>query len=107
RIVDAGNRSLGTKLSLRHLADYEIILVMAGGGDHYVGACCPGLFENGGLRGVAAQDDATQLIGDGLRFSLVLLDDEHLVALVDQRLCQVESDLSSTSYYNVHFVYPR
>ena len=63
-VVDAGDRPRHVEVVLGHLADDEVVLVVAGHGGHDVGAVAAGLAEVLALAAVVGDDDRADLVGD-------------------------------------------
>ena len=64
RVVDAGDDPLAAVLLLGHLADEDVVLVVAGDGDHQVGALDAGALEHPQLGRVAVLDGVLELLLD-------------------------------------------
>ena len=77
-------------------------VVVAGDGQDDVGPLGAGVGQGAGLVGVAAQDDVAELVGDELGALADVLDDQDLVALLDQLAGQEEADLAAASDDRVH-----
>ena len=59
---------------MRHLADQHVVLVVAGDGDHEVGALDAGALEHPQLGGVAVLDGVLELLLDRQVAAAVVLD---------------------------------
>ena len=66
-VVDAGDRPRHVEVVLGHLADDEVVLVVAGDGGHDVGAVGAGLGEVLALAAVVRDDDGADLVRDLVR----------------------------------------
>ena len=64
RVVDPGDRPRDVEVVLGHLADDEVVLVIAGHGGHDVGPVAAGLGEVLALAAVVGDDDRADLVGD-------------------------------------------
>src|SRR5690606_5635022 len=84
----------------------EVVLVVTGDGDDDIGATRPSGFQDRGLGAVPLHDDGTEALGVDLALDRVLLDQEDLVPLVDQGLCEVVADLPAPNDDDVHVVAP-
>src|SRR4051794_33970887 len=100
-VVDAGDDPLAEVLLLGHLADEEVVLVVARDRDHEVGALDPRALEHPQLGGVAVLDRVLELLLDGQVAAAVLLDHRHLVALVDELASEVPADLAGAGHDHV------
>ena len=89
-------------LLLRDLADQHVVLVVAGHRDHHVRALDAGPLQHPQLRGVAVLDVVLELLLDGQEAVAVVLDQGHLVALVEQLAGQVPADLAGPDDDDVH-----
>ncbi len=76
--------------------------VVAGDRHDHVGAFGAGLGERARLVGVALQHHVAELVGDELHPVRRVLDDQHLVRLLDQLAGQVEADLPAAGDDRVH-----
>ena len=94
RVVDAGDDPLAEVLLLGHLADQEVVLVVAGDRDHEVGALDARALEHPQLGGVAVLDGVLELLLDGQVAAAVLLDAGDLVPLLQQLAREVPADLA-------------
>ena len=94
RVVDAGDDPLDAVLLLGDLADQDVVLVVAGHGDHQVGSLDPGSLEHPQLGRVAVLDGVLELLLDDPVAAVVGLDQRHLAVLGDQLSGEVPSDLS-------------
>ncbi len=101
-VVDAGHDPLDLVLVARHLADEDVVLVVAGDRDHEVGALDAGALEHPQLAGVAVLHGVLELLLDHQVAAAVVLQQGHLVALVDQLPCQVPADLPGPGDDHVH-----
>ena len=63
----SGRHALDAVLLARHLADQDVVLVVAGDGDHEVGALDAGALEHPQLGAVAVLDRVLELLLDRLR----------------------------------------
>jgi hypothetical protein len=63
-VVDPGDRPRHVEVVLGHLADDEVVLVVAGDRGHDVGPIGPGLAEVLALAAVVRDDDRPDLLGD-------------------------------------------
>jgi hypothetical protein len=102
RVVDAGDDPLAEVLLLGHLADEEVVLVVAGDRDGQVGALDPGALENPQLGGVAVLDGVLELLLDREVPHAAVLDQRDLVALGDELAGQVPTDLAPAGDDDVH-----
>src|SRR5436305_10914323 len=84
RVVDARDDPLDAVLLLRHLRDQDVVLVVAGDGDHQVRALNPGALEHPELGRVAVLDRVLELLLDHPVAMVVGLDQRHLALLGDQ-----------------------
>ena len=64
RVVDPGDRPRHVEVVLGHLADDEVVLVVAGDRGDDVGAVAAGLAEVLALAAVVGDDDRADLVGD-------------------------------------------
>ncbi len=92
---------------LGHLADDEVVGVVAGDRGHDRGTVGAGLGKVRALAAVAVDDHRAQLVADTLRSSRVLLHEHDLVAFGQQLLGQVEADAASTYDDHEHVSGPR
>ena len=74
RVVDAGDDAVDQVLLLGHLADEHVVLVVAGDGDHHVGALDAGALEHPQLGRVAVLDGVLELLLDDQVAAPVVLD---------------------------------
>ena len=102
RVVDAGDDLVDQVLLARHLADQDVVLVVAGHRDHHVGALDPGPLEHPELGGVTVGDVVLELLLDGQVAPPIALDQRHLVVLLEQLPSQVPADLARTDDDDVH-----
>jgi hypothetical protein len=86
----------------RHLADDQVVLVVARDGGHDVRAVGTGLRQVAALASVAVEDDAADLVRDLTRAPRVLLHEYELVARGQQLLGQVVTDLATADDDHVH-----
>ena len=84
RVVDAGDDPVAEVLLLGDLADEHVVLVVAGDGDHEVGALDARALEHPQLGRVAVLDGVLELLLDRQVARAVALDQRDLVALGDQ-----------------------
>src|SRR5215217_4832807 len=91
-VVDASDDSLAEVLLLGHLANQQVVLVVARDGHDEVGALDPGPLEHPQLGGVAVLDGVLELLLDGQVAAAVLLEHGDLVALLEQLARQVPPD---------------
>ena len=101
-VVDARDDLLDEVLLARHLADQHVVLVVAGHRDHHVGALDPGPLEHPQLGRVAVLDVVLELLLDGQVAVAVVLDQRHLVLLLEQLPREVPADLSCADDDDVH-----
>ena len=98
RIVHARDHLRRAVLLLRELADDEVVLVVAGDGEHEVGrALDPGALEDEELGRVAALDDVLELLLERGEAVGALLDQRHLVARAEQDPREVRADLAAAA----------
>ena len=81
-------------LLLGDLADQHVVLVVAGDGDHEVGALDAGALEHPQLGRVAVLDGVLELLLDDQVAAALGLDQRHLVALAEQLAREVPADLA-------------
>ena len=96
RVVDARDGARHVEVVLGHLADDEVVLVVAGDRGHDGGPVGAGLGEVRALAAVAVDDDGAQLVADALGGPGVLLHEHELVALGQELLGEVEADVAAT-----------
>ena len=89
-------------LLLGHLADEDVVLVVAGDRDHEVGALDAGALEHPQLGRIAVLDGVLELFLDGQVASARGLDQRDLVVLADQLAGQVAPDLAGAGDDRVH-----
>ena len=87
---------------LGHLADDEVVLVVAGDRGHDVGPGAAGLAEVLALAAVVGDHDRADLVGDLVRPGAVLLHEDDLVAVLDELLGQVVADLPAADDEDEH-----
>ena len=102
RVVAARDDPRDAVLLARDLADQDVVLVVAGDGDHEVGALDPGALQHPQLGAVAVLDAVLELLLDDRVAVLVGLDDRHLVPLLDQLPREVPADLAGADDQDVH-----
>ena len=106
RVVDAGDDPLDAVLLLGHLADQDVVLVVAGDRDHQVGALDARALEHPQLGRVAVLDGVLELLLDDAVARVVGLDQRHLAVLGDQLAREVPPDLAGAGDDHVHAVPP-
>ena len=94
RVVDAGDDPLDAVLLLGHLADQDVVLVVAGDRDHQVGALDAGALEHPQLGRVAVLDGVLELLLDDAVAAVIGLDQRDLAVLGDQLPREVPADLA-------------
>ena len=103
RVVDARDRLLDAVALLGDLGDDEVVLVVAGDGEHEVGRPGdPGALEDGDLRRVAEHRGMAELrleLGEAVA---PLLDDRDLALHLDERARDVRADLAAAGDDHVH-----
>jgi hypothetical protein len=102
RVVAARDHPLDPVLLARDLADQDVVLVVAGHGDHEVGALDAASLEHPQLGPVAVLRGVLELLLDRREPALVGLDHGQLVALVDQLTGEVPADLAGPYDDHVH-----
>ena len=102
RVVAARDHALDAVLLARHLGDEDVVLVVAGHGDHQVGALDAGALQHPQLGAVAVLDAVLELLLDDRVAARVGLDHGHLVALGDQLASEVPADLAGSHDQHVH-----
>ena len=80
----------------------DVVLVVAGDGDHEVGALDARALEHPQLGAVAVLDGVLELLLDAQVARAVALDERDLVALGDQLAREVEADLAAADDEDVH-----
>src|SRR3954454_11075314 len=106
RVVDAGDDARDEVLLLRHLADEDVVLVVARDGDDEVGALDPRALEHPELGRVAVLDRVLELLLDGQVALARALDEGDLVLLGDELAGEVPADLAGAGDDHVHAVTP-
>src|SRR5918995_5452476 len=96
RVINPRDDPVHQVLLLRHLADQHVVLVVAGHRDHHVGARDPSPLQHPQLRGVPVLHAVLELLLHRQVAVAVVLDQGHLVPLVDQLPRQVPPDLPRT-----------
>ena len=95
RIVDARDRARTVEVVLGHLACDEVVLIIASDGGHDGGAVGTGLLKVRALATITIDHDGSEFVSDPARVLGVLLHEDHLVALGEQFLGQIEADATS------------
>src|SRR5712671_2913008 len=95
RVVDPGDGPRDVEMMLCHLADDEVVLVVARHGGDDVSAVAAGLPEVLALAAIVGNDDGTDLVGDLTRPLKLLLHEHDLMAGLDELLGQVIADLAA------------
>ena len=93
-VVDPGDGPRDVEVVLGHLADDEVVLVVAGHRRDDVRAVAAGLAEVLALAAVVRDHDRADLVGDLPRAVAVLFHEGHLVAGFDELLGEVVADLA-------------
>src|SRR3954454_8086902 len=101
-VVDARDDPSDEVLLLRHLADEDVVLVVARDGDDEVGALDARALEDPQLGGVAVLDRVLELFLDRQVAAAVVLDQRDLVPLADQLAGEVPADLAASGDDDVH-----
>ena len=103
RIVDAGDDLRHAVLLARELADDDVVLVVARGGDEDVRRPRDaGLLEDEELGRVARLHPVLELLLEALEAVAPLLDERHLVAHRDEAAHEVRADLPAADDDDVH-----
>ena len=102
RVVDARDHLRHAVLLLRDLADDDVVLVVAGDGDHQVGALDAGPLEHEQLGRVARPHDVLEALLEQRVALAVALDQRHLVAHVHERGREVAAHLAAPDDQDVH-----
>ena len=102
RVVDARDGARHVEVVLGHLADDEVVGVIAGHRGHDAGPVGARLGEVRALAAVTVDDHRAQLVADALRAARVLLHEHQLMALGQQLLGQVEADAAATDDDHEH-----
>ena len=102
RIVDPGDDPLDAVLLLGHLADEDVVLVVAGDRDDQVGALDAGALEDPQLGGVAVLDGVLELLLDHAEAAMVGLDERYLALLGDELAGEVPAHLARPGDDHVH-----
>src|SRR5450759_1187160 len=95
RVVDPGDRLRDGEVVLRHLADHEVVLVVARDGGDDVRAVRTRVGEGASLAAVLRDHDRPDLIGDLVGPTAILLHEHHFVAGLGELAGQVVADLPS------------
>src|SRR5206468_11501206 len=101
-VVDPGDRPRHVEVMLGHLADHEVVLVVAGDRRDDVGTVATGLGEVLALAAVMGDDDRSDLVGDLPGATGILLHQGHLVARFDELLGEVVANLAATNDEHEH-----
>ena len=103
RIVDARDHLLDAVVLARHLADDDVVLVVAGDRDHEIGRPRDsGPLQDEELRRVAELRAVLELLLEALPAVAPLLDQRHLVPEVEDALRQIGADLAAAGDEDVH-----
>src|SRR4051812_21342936 len=102
RVVHPRDRARHVEVVFRHLADDEIVLVVAGDGRDDVRPVRPRLAEVLALAAVVRDHDGPDLVRDLRRARGILLEEDDLVARLDELFGEVEADLSSADDEHEH-----
>ena len=94
RVVDPGDDPLDAVLLLGHLADEDVVLVVAGDRDDEVGALDAGALEHPQLGGVAVLDGVLELLLHHAIAAVVGLDQRDFPVLGDQLAGEVPPHLA-------------
>src|SRR3954452_2563126 len=101
-VVQTGDRLLDHVLLLDELADQHVVLVVAGDGDHQVRPRYARTLQDPQLRGVPVLDVVLELLLDRHVAIAVVLDQRHLMPLVQELTRQVPPDLPGSDDQYVH-----
>jgi hypothetical protein len=101
-VVDPGDRSRHVEVVLRHLADDEVVLVIARNRGDDVGPVGAGLGEVLALAAVMRDDDRTDLLGDLRGANPIALHQRDLVAGRYELAGQKVPDLAAANDDNEH-----
>ena len=102
RVVAARDHALHAVLLAGHLADEDVVLVVAGDCDHHVRPLDSRALEHPQLRPVPVLCRVLELLLHRGIAPGIVLDHRHLVAALDQLAREVPADLARTDDEHVH-----
>lgn len=102
RRVDAGDGSGNVEALLGHLANHEVVFVLAGHGRHNIGPTEADFRHEPGLAAVALKNDLSQLVGQSTGSRPVFLDQKNFVTRGGQVFSEVVADVAAAHEDNVH-----
>jgi hypothetical protein len=101
-IIDARDYPAHGVLLLRHLADDDVVLVVAGDRDHQIGALDSRPLQHPELCGVTVLDDVLEFLLDNLVATMVGLEQGHLLVVGQQLAREVPTHLAGSDDDHVH-----
>ncbi len=103
-IVDARDGEGNLIARLGDLADHQIVVVVARHRDHQIRALSADLIHRARLAGVTTKHRGSQILLQAFEAHRILLQQQHLMSLLDQTLRQVIADLAAASNDDIHVV---
>src|SRR5712692_11350145 len=104
-VIQSRNSAFNLKVSLRHLANDDIIFVFTGDSDNHICTAYPDLFLSPRFAGIPAHYCLPQFLFEGLITSLAFLQQQDLVPPFQQVLGEVVANVAATSYNNIHTIF--